>query len=221
MFPARSRSKVWGRDWSPVWYDGSSGLRVEGGRRHSYRLLLLLLRRFSHVQLCVTPQTAAHQAPPVPGILQARTLEWVAISFSNAWKSKVKVKSLSCVWLLVTPWTAAHQAPPSMRFFRQEYWSGVPQKLCTPHPLETLPWLPKPWASYFSFIWKAASSEKYCNSLYLIGWFWGLIKIVPIKLLAERLAQSQLKCISSYYCGQINSVSHVRSLPPYFYRSRL
>ena len=173
MFPARSRSKVWGRDWSPVWYDGSSGLRVEGGRRHSYRLLLLLLRRFSHVQLCVTPQTAAHQDPP------------------------------------------------SMRFFRQEYWSGVPQKLCTPHPLETLPWLPKPWASYFSFIWKAASSEKYCNSLYLIGWFWGLIKIVPIKLLAERLAQSQLKCISSYYCGQINSVSHVRSLPPYFYRSRL
>ena len=157
-----------------------------------------------------------HQAPPVPGILQARTLEWVAISFSHAWKWKVKVKSLSCVWLLVTPWTAAHQAPPSMRFFRQEYWSGVPQKLCTPHPLETLPWLPKPWASYFSFIWKAASSEKYCNSLYLIGWFWGLIKIVPIKLLAERLAQSQLKCISSYYCGQINSVSHVRSLPPYF-----
>ena len=63
---------------------------------------------------------------PVPGILQARTLEWVAISFSNAWKGKVKVKSLSRVWLFETPWTAAHQAPPSMGFFRQEYWSGVP-----------------------------------------------------------------------------------------------
>ena len=63
---------------------------------------------------------------PVPGILQARTLEWVAISFSNAWKWKVKVKLLSRVRLLVTPWTAAYQAPLSMGFFRQEYWSGVP-----------------------------------------------------------------------------------------------
>ena len=63
---------------------------------------------------------------PVPGILQARTLEWVAISFSNGWKWKVKVKSLSHVQLSATPWTAAYQAPPSMRFSRQEYWSGVP-----------------------------------------------------------------------------------------------
>ena len=63
---------------------------------------------------------------PVPGILQARTLEWVAISSSNAWKWKVKVKSLSRVRLCVTPWTAAYQAPPSMGFSRQEYWSGVP-----------------------------------------------------------------------------------------------
>ena len=63
---------------------------------------------------------------PIPGILQARTLEWVAISFSNAWKWKVKVKSLSRVRLLATQWTAAHQAPLSMGFSRQEYWSGVP-----------------------------------------------------------------------------------------------
>ena len=69
---------------------------------------------------------AAHQAPPVPGILQARTLEWVAISFSNAWKWKVKVKSLSHVRPSATLWTAAFQAPPSMGFSRQEYWSGVP-----------------------------------------------------------------------------------------------
>ena len=68
-------------------------------------------------------------SPPgsaVPWILQARTLEWAAISFSNAWKRKVKVKSFSHVRLLATPWTAAYQAPPSMGFSRQEYWSGVP-----------------------------------------------------------------------------------------------
>ena len=63
---------------------------------------------------------------PFPGILQARTLEWSAMSFSSAWKGKAKVKSLSRVQLLATPWTAAHQAPPSMGFSRQEYWSGVP-----------------------------------------------------------------------------------------------
>ena len=62
----------------------------------------------------------------VHGIHQARTLEWVAISFSNAWRWEVKVKSLSCVWLLATPWTAAYQAPPSMGFSGQQYWSGVP-----------------------------------------------------------------------------------------------
>ena len=63
---------------------------------------------------------------PVPGILQARTLEWVAISFFIAWKWKVKVKSLSRVQLLATPWTAAYKAPLSMGFSRQEYWSWVP-----------------------------------------------------------------------------------------------
>ena len=62
----------------------------------------------------------------VPGILQARTLEWIAISFSNAWKWKVKVTLLSLVWLLATPWTSAHQPPLSMGFSRQECWSGVP-----------------------------------------------------------------------------------------------
>ena len=80
-------------------------------------------------QLCLTlcnPIDVSPTGSPVPGIFQARTLEWVAISFSNAWKWKVKVKWLSRVQLLSTPWTAAHQAPPSMGFSRQEYWSGVP-----------------------------------------------------------------------------------------------
>ena len=62
----------------------------------------------------------------VHGILQAKILEWVVVSFSNAWKWKVKVKLLSHVRLLATTWTAAHQAPPSVGFSRQEYWSGVP-----------------------------------------------------------------------------------------------
>ena len=81
------------------------------------------------LQSCPTLCDPIDRSPPgssIPGILQARILEWVAISFSNAWKWKVKGKSLSHVWLLETPWTAAHQAPPSMGFSRQEYWSGVP-----------------------------------------------------------------------------------------------
>ena len=81
------------------------------------------------LQSCPTlcdPIDGSPWGSPIPGILQARTLEWVAISFSNALKWKVKVKSLSRVWLLVTPWTVAHQAPPSMGFSRQACWSGVP-----------------------------------------------------------------------------------------------
>ena len=81
------------------------------------------------LQSCPTlcdPIDGSPPGSPVPGILQPRALEWVAISFSNTWKWKVKVKSLSRVRLLATPWTAAHQAPPSMGFSRQEYWSGVP-----------------------------------------------------------------------------------------------
>ena len=81
------------------------------------------------LQSCPTlcdPIDGSPPGSPVPGILQARTLEWVAISSSNAWKWKNKVKSLSRVRLLATPWTAVHQAPPSTGFSRQEYWSGLP-----------------------------------------------------------------------------------------------
>ena len=80
-------------------------------------------------QLCPTlcdPIDGSPPGPSVPGILQARTLEWVAVSFSNAWKWKVKVKSLSQVQLFATPWTATYQALPSMGVSRQEYWSGLP-----------------------------------------------------------------------------------------------
>ena len=80
-------------------------------------------------QSCLTlcdPIDGSPWSSPIPGILQARTLGWVAISFSNAWKSKVKVKALSPVQVLATPWTAAYQASPSLGFSRQEYWSGLP-----------------------------------------------------------------------------------------------
>ena len=98
------------------------------------------------LQSCLTlcdPIDISPPGSPAPGILQARTQEWVAISFSNAWKWKVKVKSLSRVRLLATPWTAAHQAPSSTGFSKQEYWSGVPYSLMTRvyvggcHPLVT------------------------------------------------------------------------------------
>ena len=79
------------------------------------------------LQSCPTlwdPIDGSLPGSPIPGILQARTLEWVAISFSNAWEWKVKVKSLSRVRLLVTPWTAAYQAPPPMGFARQSTGGG-------------------------------------------------------------------------------------------------
>ena len=91
------------------------------------------------LQSCLTLCDPIDGSPPgsaVPGILQARTLEWVAIAFSIVWKWKVKVKSLSRVRLVATPWTAAYQAPPSMGFSRQEYWSGLP----LPSPTLKLTW---------------------------------------------------------------------------------
>ena len=98
------------------------------------------------IQSCPTlcdPIDGSLPSSPVPGILQARTLEWVAISFFNAWKWKVKVKPLSHVRLFTTPWTAAYQAPLLMGFSRQRYWSGV----LLPSPNFRIHW------SKFSFIW--------------------------------------------------------------------
>ena len=86
----------------------------------------------SYPTLC-DPIDGSPPGSPVPGILQGKTLEWVAISLSNEGKWKVKVKSLSCVRLFAIPWTAAYQAPPSMGFARQEYWSGLP----LPSPMTT------------------------------------------------------------------------------------
>ena len=121
------------------------------------------------LQSCPTlcdPIDSSPPSSPIPGILQARTLEWVSISFSNAWKWKVKVKSLSRVRLLATPWTAAYQAPPSMGFSRQEYWSGVP----SPSPLDGLvlciSTMPAKWHSRF---WSPSSPK---SQLFFFFWIY-------------------------------------------------
>ena len=104
----------------PIYFPWSDGTRC---------LFMYAAAATKPLQFCPTlcnPIDGSPLGSSVPGILQARILEWVAISFSNAWKWKVKVKSLSRVQLFTIPWTAAYQAPPSMGFSRQEYWSGLP-----------------------------------------------------------------------------------------------
>ena len=111
--------------WIPtnqsIWYTTSINLRIKILWTSAAAAAAKSLH--SCLTLC-DPINGSPPGSPVPGILQARTLEWVAISLSNAWKWKVKVKSLSRVRLLATPWTAAHQAPPSMGFSRQSTGVG-------------------------------------------------------------------------------------------------
>ena len=116
------------------------------------------------LQSCPTlcdPIDSSPPGSPVPGILQARTLEWVAISFSNASKWKVKVKSLSRVRPSATPWTAAYQALPSMGFSRQKYWSGVP--LPSPKWMHTS-WQTKAVLSFSETICKENNKKKKSHS---------------------------------------------------------
>ena len=122
-----SRGSSWPRDWTCIFCFAVTLCTTEPPGKLSPREVAAAAAK--SLQSCLTlfdPIDGSPPGSPVPGTLQARTLEWVAISFSNAWKWKVKVKSLRRVWLLATPWTAAHQASPSMGFSRQEYWSGVP-----------------------------------------------------------------------------------------------
>ena len=134
-----SRGSSQPKDWTCVSYIGRQILYLYATREANIAdsLSSAAAAALKSLQSCPTlwdPIDGSPPGSPVPGILQARTLEKVAISSSNAWKWKVKVKSLSCVRLVATPWTAAHQAPPSMGFSRQEYWSGVP----LPSPLYRL-----------------------------------------------------------------------------------
>ena len=135
-------------------YETSAWCKAAGwtlGRNKVLHFLSAAATAAKSLQSCLTLCDTIDSNPPgspVPGILQARTLEWVAISFSNAWKWKVKVKSLSCVRLSATPWTAAFQAPPSMRFSRQEYWSGVP----LPSPIFSLGLYKGVWSSWLKIL---------------------------------------------------------------------
>ena len=137
------------------------------------------------LQSCLTlcdPIDASPPGSPVPGILQARTLEWVTISFSNAWKWKMKVKSLSRVQLFATPCTIAHQAPPSMGFSRQEYWSGVP----SPSPWEivkeknsvlTILWLFCIWRKLE--MWKTSMRGYLMSRPQIKKLFWSIVFSYP------------------------------------------
>ena len=107
--------------------DNITGVRVmEGDTTAMYGLCAAAAKSLQSCPTLCDPTDGSPPGSAIPGILQARTPEWVAIFFSNAWKWKVKVKSLSRVRLFATPWTAAYQAPPSMGFSKQEHWSGVP-----------------------------------------------------------------------------------------------
>ena len=117
---------------------------------------------------------------PVPGILQARTLERVAIAFSNAWKWKVKVKSLNCVQPLATPWTADYQALPSMGFSRQEYWRGLP----LPSPYNGIKWQQILNAKWMPEGERKLSLAPYCPEnevqVYLVWHSWYLMNRLPL-----------------------------------------
>ena len=111
----------------PTSTSGRRGLRG-GGQNYFWLKTAAAAAAAKSLQSCPTlydPINGSPPGSPVPGILKAKTLEWVAISFSNAWKWKVKVKSLSRVWLFATPWTAAYQAPPSMGFSRVPEWVAI------------------------------------------------------------------------------------------------
>ena len=126
-----SRGSSWPRAWTWVSCTGRWVFFFYHWATRETRIIAAAAAKL--LQSCPTLCNPIDSSPPgstIPGILQARTLECVAISFSNAWKWKVQVKSLSRVRLLETPWTAAHQAPPSLGFSRQEYWSGVPLPSC-------------------------------------------------------------------------------------------
>ena len=110
-------------------HQGENTYAMRNKSSGAFRIQYTAAATAKSLQSCPTlcdPIDGSLPGSPIPGVLQARTLEWVAISFFNAWKWKVKVKSLSRVQLLATPWTVAFQAPPSMGFSRQQYWSGVP-----------------------------------------------------------------------------------------------
>ena len=126
------KTQHWPQDWKRPLFIPISKVNVK--ECSNYHTAAAAAKSLQSCPTLWDPIDGSPPGSPIPGILQARTMEWVAIAFSNAWKWKVKVKSLSLVRLLATPWTEAHQVPPSMEFSRQECWSGVPlPSLKLPH----------------------------------------------------------------------------------------
>ena len=153
------------------------------------------------LQSCLTlydPIDGSPPGSPVPRILQARTLEWVAISFSNAWKWKVKGKSLSRVWLLPTPCTAAHQAPPPMGFSRYEYWSGVP--LPSPNYCSALPnycheTIPTLTMRFLIQLLKSRNMDLYIT--YPIQKYWQSIKMIICSVGQQNMSVSCVQWVGT------------------------
>ena len=163
------------------------------------------MKHAKSLQSCLTlcdPIDGLLPGSPVPRILQARTLERVAIFFSSAWKWKVKGKSLSRVRLLATPWTAAHQAPPSTGFSRQEYWSGVPlPALYLPHRT-TVKMKCNRLAESVPCLGKRLVHSKYSrNASYHQQWIilkkWGLVT----EIVTRHLFLLYWLCPSLWLCG--------------------
>ena len=144
-------------------YNARRRRKREQSKRNIWRTAAAAAKSLQSCPTLCDPRDSSPPGSSIPGILQARTLEWAAISFSNAWKWKVKGKSLSRVRLFATPWTAAHQAPPSMGVSRQEYWSRLP----VPSPYSLLF-----CSKYFKImLWYFASGViKKCNALFTNKW---------------------------------------------------
>ena len=127
----------------PLWANG--GFSAGEGRRQVKFGSAAAAAAAKSLQSCPTlyPIDGSPPGSPIPGILQARTLEWVAISFSNAWKWKVKVKLLSRVWLLATPRTAAcYLAKLSVRLQEHglPWWSSCWESTCQSRRHRFNPW---------------------------------------------------------------------------------
>ena len=196
------------------------------------------------LQSCLTLCDPIDDSPPgspVPGILQARTLEWVAISFSNAWKWKVRVKSLSCARLLVTPWTAAHQAPPSCQASLSITNSQSLLKLmsielvmpcnylilCCSLPLlpqsstvwGSFQWVGIRWPKYWSFSFNISPSNKYSGLFsFRMDWFDLLAVQGTLKSLLQHHSSkaSILQCSSSEFSSFLSIRKHLITLSLYF-----
>ena len=202
---------------SPDW-QGETGMPLPwpDWTRKAYTFWVAAAKSLQSCPTLCDPIDGSPPGSPVPGILQARTLEWVAISFSNAWQWKNKVKLFSRVRLLATPWTAAHQAPPSMGFSRQEYWSGVP----SPSPSE---WLRGHNSAVQGFLcpkgWNVnAAMVPWINSSLILlfnlshGWFRDM-KIHPVSRESPYIQPLQAVHLL-HSCGQIGRCScHIFLLP--------